>query len=93
MTMIVHVYFKYGKKRDSPRYIPVPDEPIGYHFVKKDKSPMLSVRRVGGTAGTVDTCIDTKSEQSHYFIVIDEVLLIEKIPNIVILFKWYYTRV
>jgi len=77
--------FQIWEKRNSPRYIPVPDEPIGYHFVKKDKSPMLSVRRVGGTAGHVDTCIDTKSEQSHYFIVIDEVLLIEKIPDIILL--------
>ena len=43
-------------------------EPSGFLFVKKENSPDISVRRVGVYAGKVDTEIENKSEQSHYFI-------------------------
>ena len=38
--------------------------------VKKDENPDFSLRRVGVYAGKIDTDIE-KSEQSHYFIKLD----------------------
>ena len=38
------------------------------NFVLKSQEPHLSFRRVGVYAGKVDTFIDDKSVQSHYFI-------------------------
>jgi hypothetical protein len=37
-------------------------------FVNKTENPDISFRRVGVNAGTIDTRIDEKSIQSHYFI-------------------------
>lgn len=46
-------------------------EPIGYSFVKKYDVPDISFRRVGVYAGKIDNEIESKSEQSHYFIKFD----------------------
>jgi hypothetical protein len=43
-------------------------EPTGFVFVDKSDNPDISFRRVGVNAGTIDTNIDSKSVQSHYFI-------------------------
>ena len=43
-------------------------EPTGFVFVDKNDNPDISFRRVGVNAGTIDTNIDSKSVQSHYFI-------------------------
>lgn len=43
-------------------------EPIGFVFVGKNDNPDISFRRVGVNAGTIDTNIESKSVQSHYFI-------------------------
>ncbi len=43
-------------------------EPIGFIFVEKSQSPDISFQRVGGKAGKIDTNINEKSIQSHYFI-------------------------
>jgi hypothetical protein len=43
--------------------------PINFKFVKKTEHPDISFRRVGVNAGTIDTNIDDKSIQSHYFII------------------------
>ena len=43
-------------------------EPLHFIFVKKTEHPDISFRRVGVNAGTIDTSIDEKSIQSHYFI-------------------------
>lgn len=62
-------------------------EPIGFKFVMKDKNPNLSFRRVGINAGNIDTNIN-KSEQSHYFIKLDDNyinkinLLLQQLKNI-----------
>jgi hypothetical protein len=40
----------------------------GIVFVEKTENPDISFRRVGVNAGTIDTKIDEKSIQSHYFI-------------------------
>jgi predicted RNA methylase len=43
-------------------------EPTGFVFVDKNDNPDISFRRVGVNAGTIDTNIESKSVQSHYFI-------------------------
>lgn len=43
-------------------------EPYCFQFVKKYENPDISFRRVGVNAGTIDTNIEEKSIQSHYFI-------------------------
>ena len=43
-------------------------EPHNFIFVEKTTNPSISIRRVGVNAGTIDTKIDEKSIQSHYFI-------------------------
>ena len=43
-------------------------EPLNFQFVKKTDAPNISFRRVGVNAGTIDTNIDEKSIESHYFI-------------------------
>lgn len=60
--------FQIWLKKDSDRPISEKVVPRGFRFVKKDEMPDISLRRVGVNAGTVDTRIDGKSEQSHYFI-------------------------
>lgn len=42
--------------------------PTNYEFVKKTENPHISFRRVGVNAGNIDSVIDNKSIQSHYFI-------------------------
>jgi hypothetical protein len=64
----VSCVFQIWEKRDYDRDIPDPVEPCGYKFVSKSQEPHLSFRRVGVYAGKVDTFIDDKSIQSHYFI-------------------------
>ncbi len=56
------------KDVNKTREEPVKLEPEGYEFVKKSENPDVSIRRVGVYAGKIDTNIEDKSEQSHYFI-------------------------
>lgn len=42
--------------------------PKGFKFVKKGESPDIAIRRVGVYAGRVDTKIEDKNIQTHYFI-------------------------
>lgn len=60
--------FQIWVKKDSPRVQEVPQEPIGYEFVKKDASPDIAVRRVGFYSGKAYVEHAEKSIQSHYFI-------------------------
>jgi|UniRef100_A0A6C0IP89 hypothetical protein len=75
--------FQIWERKSFNRKIPEVPPPNGYVFVKKEKEPMLSLRRVGVFAGKVDISIHDKSEQSHYFIKITNETLIEKINEIV----------
>jgi hypothetical protein len=60
--------FQIWQKKEFYR-IPITKlEPYGFKFVKKDENPDISFRRVGVNAGTIDTNIEEKSIQSHYFI-------------------------
>jgi hypothetical protein len=60
--------FQIWIKTDVARIATKKLEPIGYSFVKQNENPDISFRRVGVYAGKIDTEIDQKSSQSHYFI-------------------------
>lgn len=63
--------FQIWIKKDSKRAAPQILTPCGYSFVKKNNKPTISFRRVGVNAGNVSYDIENKSEQSHYFIKIE----------------------
>lgn len=60
--------FQIWEKREIHREIRPSQTPRHFQFVGKGEHPDISVRRVGIYAGKIDTVIETKSEQSHYFI-------------------------
>ena len=60
--------FQIWIKKDFNRIIPKKIKPLLFKFVKKNKFPDISFRRVGINAGNIDKNIISKSEQSHYFI-------------------------
>ena len=60
--------FQIWQKKDYPRERKIPHAPRGFKFTKKSESPDITLRRVGGTAGTISTDIENKNEQTHYFI-------------------------
>lgn len=67
-TYNVPCVFQIWIKKDYKREIPLKLEPIGWKFVNKQDNPDISFRRVGVYAGKIDTEIESKSVQSHYFI-------------------------
>lgn len=60
--------FQIWEKRTENRELTEKLEPIGFVFVDKTDNPDISFRRVGVNAGRIDTNINEKSVQSHYFI-------------------------
>lgn len=60
--------FQIWEKRNENRELTAKLEPIGFIFVDKNDNPDISFRRVGVNAGRIDTNINEKSVQSHYFI-------------------------
>jgi hypothetical protein len=60
--------FQIWEKRSVNRTLPHTMSPIGFEFVKKNKDPHASVRRVGSKAGQIDYEISDKNKNSHYFI-------------------------
>jgi predicted RNA methylase len=60
--------FQIWEKKNVNRIVSEKLEPINFTFVKKTENPDISFRRVGVNAGIIDTSIDNKSIQSHYFI-------------------------
>ena len=77
--------FQIWIKKDTNRSLPKKLIPNNYTFVKKDKDPDISFRRVGINAGTIDRQTEKKSIQSHYFIKFNDLLtdeLYEKFSNI-----------
>ena len=84
-THKVPCVFQIWEKRNNTRSVVEKLDPIKFHFVKKDDNPDISFRRVGGTAGKIDTNIEDKSIQSHYFIKFDIPLtdnLLKKLDHI-----------
>jgi len=60
--------FQIWEKKEYIRDIIIKLEPINFIFVQKKENPDISFRRVGVNAGFIDTNINEKSIQSHYFI-------------------------
>lgn len=60
--------FQIWEKKNVNRIVSEKLEPLNFMFVKKTENPDISFRRVGVNAGIIDTSIDNKSIQSHYFI-------------------------
>lgn len=60
--------FQIWEKKATNRVVNEKLEPVNFIFVEKTDNPDISFRRVGVNAGTIDTNIDEKSVQSHYFI-------------------------
>jgi hypothetical protein len=64
--------FQIWKKMTTYREIVSKEEPKYYSFVKKTENPDISFRRVGVYAGQISKEIESKSEQSHYFISLND---------------------
>jgi len=60
--------FQIWEKKTNNRVINQKLEPVNFMFIEKTKNPDISFRRVGVNAGTIDTKIEEKNIQSHYFI-------------------------
>jgi predicted RNA methylase len=60
--------FQIWEKRPTNRAVKQVLEPLNFRFVEKTEQPDISFRRVGVNAGIIDTNIEQKSIQSHYFI-------------------------
>jgi len=60
--------FQIWQKKTNNREVKDIVEPNHFTFVKNTENPDISFRRVGVNAGTIDTTIENKSVQSHYFI-------------------------
>ena len=60
--------FQIWQKKTNNREVKDIVEPNHFTFVKNTENPDISFRRVGVNAGTIDTNIENKSVQSHYFI-------------------------
>jgi hypothetical protein len=77
--------FQIWEKKDYNREVTEKLIPLNFSFVSKTESPHISFRRVGVNAGNIDTNIDYKSVQSHYFIKFDKTptkVLYENIKNL-----------
>lgn len=60
--------FQIWEKKPTKRVATDKAVPVNFAFVGKTEQPDISFRRVGVNAGTIDTEIEEKSVQSHYFI-------------------------
>jgi len=60
--------FQIWEKKMFNREVAEKIEPLHFIFVDKKDNPDISFRRVGVNAGIIDTNINEKSVQSHYFI-------------------------
>jgi hypothetical protein len=76
----VETIFQIWIKKNELRNKSIKLDPKYFEFVKQNENPDISVRRVGVNAGVIDTIIDTKSIQSHYFI---KFINIENVKDII----------
>jgi len=60
--------FQIWKRENNKREVKEKLKPLNFTFVKKTDNPDISFRRVGANAGFIDTEIENKNIQSHYFI-------------------------
>ena len=71
--------FQIWLKKNINREIQEKLKPNKYEFVKINENPDISFRRVGVYAGKIDTYIEDKSIQSHYFIKFDSNIFTEQL--------------
>jgi hypothetical protein len=64
--------FQIWKRCDKERFVTPTQDPKSFIYVKKNNNPDFSLRRVGVYAGKLSEEVDNKSEQSHYFIKLNE---------------------
>ena len=57
-------------------------DPLGFLFVKKNENPDISFRRVGSKSGSIDTIIEDKNINSHYFIKFTKKYDLDKLKKI-----------
>lgn len=62
------VFQVWVKQDTKKRHVSKKLKPVGFNFVKKDNLPDFSVRRVGFYAGSVDSDVENKNEETHLFV-------------------------
>jgi predicted RNA methylase len=76
----VKCVFQIWKRKDSKRESIESVKELGFKYTKNKIISNLSVRRVGVYAGKAFHDID-KSEQSHYFLILDDISKLDKLIN------------
>lgn len=66
--------FQIWRRLDKKRIIKPMENPQSFIYVKKNEYPDFSLRRVGVYAGNISEEFENKSEQSHYFIKLNETI-------------------
>jgi hypothetical protein len=83
----VKCVFQIWKRRDIERSIIVDELEEGFQYTKKKENADISIRRVGFYAGK--SWRDTnKSDQSHYFIVLDDKSKVDLLIEYLNSFSW-----
>jgi predicted RNA methylase len=65
---VFQIWVKKESEREMKEHV---SPPSWFHYVRKGESPDFSIRRVGGTAGTLSSDVGDKNIQSHYFVKVD----------------------
>lgn len=73
--------FQIWERRNEPRSKIKKEDPIGFCYVKKNQNPDIAIRRVGINAGDSFLNINNRSEQSHYFIRVQDKIDPEWLAN------------
>lgn len=69
----VKCVFQIWKKKEYKRNKTVATPEIGFEYTKHKQSAHIAIRRVGVYAGKAFLNVEDKSEQSHYFIILNDV--------------------
>lgn len=84
----VKCVFQIWKRKDFKREIIKKDPEIGFKYTKDKKISDLSIRRVGVYAGRAFENSYDKSEQSHYFLILDDKSKRDNLINILNTTSW-----
>jgi hypothetical protein len=76
------VFFQIWEKKNIDRKNIEKIDPLGFLFVKKNENPDISFRRVGSKSGSIDTIIEDKNINSHYFIKFTKKYDLDKLKKI-----------
>jgi predicted RNA methylase len=83
----VKCVFQIWEKKSYKRNKYTTDKPKGFAYVNKSEFPDLSIRRVGVYAGKISLDV-SKSEQSHYFIKVENKNKIDKLIEDLSKIEW-----